>query len=488
MSEEIKQMNKIGIWIFIWVLSAGSCAWGGHLLVDLNGIGGGDISEPNIVTYQGTALLDRSLPETTWWNGLQITSANTIDSYFHGPDDPNFLYYADGTKATGITITLSDWQWQDRTLGGGETFNALLKDYIGSDHTSYITVGGLTPGQAYDVVGYSSNGPDGLGAYWTANGVGPVDLTLGVANVGVMRGAVADGEGKIVISCDHDPLPAAPLTIVNGFEIKEAAALPANTSYLTEIGLTRAINENGGMDVRERYNTFWYDGAWSVVVYEGAFDPNGIDPNEMCVNYPVDYSVNIPLTAGEEKTFHFYFSRANPDGYLEAPYWGMNFFFNDQQYMSPARAGISVLADMDETNANDGHPAFVANSNASTMGYPYDPAIPGSGSLVFYDAEADTSITLTDFFVYYQNVWNADMIRRDDWLGDGPPTPGPDGWIDCVGQFTLKVEAYVPTCNEAGIYVPQDLNQDCYVDLADLAILAGQWLKCNDQWNPDCTM
>ena len=165
---------------------------------------------------------------------------------------------------------------------------------------------------------------------------------------------------------------------------------------------------------------------------------------------------------------------------------GRGIFFNNQHYLSPAKAGISVLADMDETNADDGHPAFVANSNASTMGYPYDPPIAGSGSLVFYDAVADTSVTLTDFFVYYQDVWGVDMIRRDDY--GGAPGWGPDDWIDCVGQFTLNVEAYVPTCSEADIYVPQDLNQDCYVDLADLAELAGQWLQCNDQWNPDCDM
>lgn len=41
-------------------------------------------------------------------------------------------------------------------------------------------------------------------------------------------------------------------------------------------------------------------------------------------------------------------------------------------------------------------------------------------------------------------------------------------------------------CGDWG-YPPADLNQDCYVSLADLAIMAAQWLHCSDPQDPSCT-
>jgi hypothetical protein len=43
------------------------------------------------------------------------------------------------------------------------------------------------------------------------------------------------------------------------------------------------------------------------------------------------------------------------------------------------------------------------------------------------------------------------------------------------------------TCQTNGVYFPADINHDCYVDLADFARLAGDWLKCNDPERPECT-
>ena len=44
-----------------------------------------------------------------------------------------------------------------------------------------------------------------------------------------------------------------------------------------------------------------------------------------------------------------------------------------------------------------------------------------------------------------------------------------------------------PTCSEVGFYHDGDLNQDCTVNLEDLAILAQDWLKCNDPQGEGCT-
>ncbi len=43
-----------------------------------------------------------------------------------------------------------------------------------------------------------------------------------------------------------------------------------------------------------------------------------------------------------------------------------------------------------------------------------------------------------------------------------------------------------PTCQDIGIYMDTDFNQDCYVNLEDFAVLAQNWLKCTDPQNPVC--
>jgi hypothetical protein len=40
------------------------------------------------------------------------------------------------------------------------------------------------------------------------------------------------------------------------------------------------------------------------------------------------------------------------------------------------------------------------------------------------------------------------------------------------------------SCN--GVYDPADINQDCYVTLADLALWAGAYLDCSDVTDPAC--
>lgn len=38
----------------------------------------------------------------------------------------------------------------------------------------------------------------------------------------------------------------------------------------------------------------------------------------------------------------------------------------------------------------------------------------------------------------------------------------------------------------AGVYLPADINRDCVVDLADLSVIASQWMTCNDPSGANC--
>lgn len=42
-------------------------------------------------------------------------------------------------------------------------------------------------------------------------------------------------------------------------------------------------------------------------------------------------------------------------------------------------------------------------------------------------------------------------------------------------------------CGDPGtVYLPEDLNQDCYIDFRDFAYFAGRWLQCTEPNNPNC--
>lgn len=58
-------------------------------------------------------------------------------------------------------------------------------------------------------------------------------------------------------------------------------------------------------------------------------------------------------------------------------------------------------------------------------------------------------------------------------------------------EMIYVYQSGVPTpplsCQDIGDYYPADLNRDCYINLEDFAILAENWLKCNDPQRPECT-
>jgi len=166
-----------------------------------------------------------------FWNGLEVasTAPNTIGLYFPGPAPT--LYYEDGLTISNISVTLNGFissDWFDPDVG-----NHVTRDYIlgPADPHATITIGGLVPGQSYNLAGYGNNGHDGLGAIWMANGVGPLNLSLGVANEGILQGIVADSSGRIVIDLAQDDLGIG-LSCVNGFELTEGE--PDCSPYLPQ--------------------------------------------------------------------------------------------------------------------------------------------------------------------------------------------------------------------------------------------------------------
>lgn len=54
-----------------------------------------------------------------------------------------------------------------------------------------------------------------------------------------------------------------------------------------------------------------------------------------------------------------------------------------------------------------------------------------------------------------------------------------------VEEYLIRKYGFVPMCPDWG-YFQQDLNQDCYVNLADFAIFVQAWLQCTDPQGEGC--
>ncbi|OQA00914.1 MAG: hypothetical protein BWY71_00570 [Planctomycetes bacterium ADurb.Bin412] len=496
-------MKKFLVALLVLFVSTASNAQ--VLLVDFNGRNWNDPSDPTVTTYRGPSYLDPSIVNPVW-NGLEFWGtepeaphAGADPSIIHSvyftsydpenpPADPNALHWSDGTEATGISISFSGlgvgmgsadyWNpWEERSVLGGDA-QWIYADYvITPPYNTNILIDGLTPSQAYDLAIYGCNGDAGIGGYFTANGVGPLDLIGGHKNAGILYGVVADENGQITVDVSEGPNVG--IATYSGLELREAVAQPVDTAYLTGFCITRC-DEAGSMITSERYNTLWPNPAWEAVFYPGAYDPNTFDPN-LLVNSYADMDIRIPFQVGDTKTFTFVFART---GATDSPYYSATLFFNNKELVpGGGTPGITVMAAMDDNGPADGNPAFMANSHTNTMGWPFDPAVPGTGTLVYYDYQNQVSINVTGFVVYNQFVYNKDYIYRSDWAN---PASGPDTWVDAIGQITLAATEYLPTCAEQNVYAPEDFNQDCYVNLEDFAQFAGAWLTCNEPRNPVC--
>jgi len=195
--------------------------------VDFNGYYEYNLPHSNAAwTYEGPGLLGTG----TYWNGAEVywKTPNTILSVYHpgsGTSDDRFLLN-DGVTDSHVTVTLAGNQYGDNLAGGepNPVGNDLLTDYLLSymeDPNIVITIGGLIPGNAYRLAGYGSHGGAGLGGVWTANGVGPMDLSQSVADTGILENVIADAQGNIIVEIDKDSqYTAATVTVVNGLELE----------------------------------------------------------------------------------------------------------------------------------------------------------------------------------------------------------------------------------------------------------------------------
>jgi len=57
------------------------------------------------------------------------------------------------------------------------------------------------------------------------------------------------------------------------------------------------------------------------------------------------------------------------------------------------------------------------------------------------------------------------------------------GPMQCVGRVTTGQTGYIRLIE----FIPGDINKDYYVDFFDVAILARNWLQCNNPQDPNCT-
>ena len=190
------------------------------LRVDFNGYY--SYNEPNnaLWTYEGPGLLGSG----TFWNGLEVSylTPNTISAIYPGPG----LLLDDGVTDSGITITLAGNEYGDRADSSPDK---LLADYLLGYHPGMmppdpniiITISGLIPGNSYRLAGYGDNAGGNVGGIWTANGVGPLDLTAetGTDN-GILENVIADEKGQIVVEIAEDPIGNLHYTVVNGLELE----------------------------------------------------------------------------------------------------------------------------------------------------------------------------------------------------------------------------------------------------------------------------
>ena len=72
------------------------------------------------------------------------------------------------------------------------------------------------------------------------------------------------------------------------------------------------------------------------------------------------------------------------------------------------------------------------------------------------------------------------------------PVPVVDSDQCLVRISDLEEDSIYDTCNSTFTIfqclkqLPGDLNNDCYVDFLDLAVLAGDWLNCGNPFDPSC--
>ncbi len=92
----------------------------------------------------------------------------------------------------------------------------------------------------------------------------------------------------------------------------------------------------------------------------------------------------------------------------------------------------------------------------------------------------DSNLILGTSLVFGGRGFAGDVDEVAIWNGALTPE-------EMIYVYQSGVPLPPPGCRDIGEYYPADLNQDCYVNLEDFAIIARNWLKCNDPQRPECT-
>jgi hypothetical protein len=170
---------------------------------------------------------------------------------------------------------------------------------------------------------------------------------------------------------------------------------------------------------------------------------------------------------------------------------------NYRAYLIMVHSNQSVMSWM----ANAANPTYVGNTTGTADGV-------AVGEWHFIAVTHDgTGITL--YLDGLQDGLKVPMTGLEStasaplFIGKGPDEFGDRHWTGDVDEIAIWNAALTPGnilsvyengfplpppgCKEVGKFFPTDFNQDCYVNLEDFAVIAQDWLKCNDPQRPECT-
>ncbi|MBN2212261.1 MAG: LamG domain-containing protein [Sedimentisphaerales bacterium] len=181
-------------------------------------------------------------------------------------------------------------------------------------------------------------------------------------------------------------------------------------------------------------------------------DSNAIWPGAMDDFRIYDY----PLTGSEIATLA---AAGNLVPYVTA---------GDDQDLVHYLSGQNVQLD-GELVVNDGNPA-----NATLL-WTVESAPAGAGALLFSPDATVENPTVTFHIPLVEGDYTF-RLTADDTA------------VQVYDEVTIHLE--VATCSDVvaqGLNPATDVNDDCYVDLADFALLAADWLECVEPQDPGCT-
>ncbi len=173
-------------------------------------------------------------------------------------------------------------------------------------------------------------------------------------------------------------------------------------------------------------------------------------------------------------------------------------------YVGLATFGINVTESNGGTSVDEEGPTedmytvSLSDQPSDTVTVTVDPNGAGDGSGMDIDlgSGAGVPIILEWQVANWTDVKTVTVQAVDDALTEGPhqatithSASSSDPLYNniSVASVVVSVSDNESWCGDAStIYLPGDINQDCYVNLADIAMFALDWLKCTNSEDPDC--